>query len=250
MYDEPSKSQYNRPIKCPASGYSSASGCGITVGGETGRPVVSERAAPELPCVWRLCCWFSGPCVLPNTGLNEPLLRSTSGVGVIQANAPGVVQPLPQFAARASHTGLHRAGGDLQNLGGLASGELLNRPQQKSHAISGPQSFHRALEQFSQLFSGVSCLWTFYGRLEVLGSGVFLGRLDCLFQRQIEGAAPLAQTHQRLINGDSRNPGGQARTTFELAKLAMHFEQRLLLHIFSVLSIARNAQSQAIYPTL
>src|SRR5207253_8059598 len=71
-------------------------------------------------------------------------------------------------------------------------------------------------------------------------------RSSDLFQRQIEGAAPLAQTHQRLINGDSRNPGGQARTTFELAKLAMHFEQRLLLHIFSVLSIAPNAQSQAI----
>src|SRR5437879_870306 len=188
-------------------------------------------------------------------GSNQPLPRSilmetAYSLGLAQANAPGFFQPFPQFTARTPHTGLHCARRDLQDIGGLAGGELLNRSQQKDNAISGTQSLHGLLQQFSQLFAGVSCLGAFYGRLELLGSSAFLGGLNRLFERHVGGAATLAQAHQRLINGDPRNPCRQARPALELTELAVHFEQRLLLPMFGIFGIARNAYCQSIYTLL
>src|SRR5260370_21228305 len=103
---------------------------------------------------------------------NQPLPRriffKAAAASIVHASAPGLFQPVSEFAARTSHTGLHGAGGNLQNVGGLTGGELLNGSEQKDHTISGPKSLHGLLQQFSHFLPGVSRLRAFYGRLEIL----------------------------------------------------------------------------------
>jgi hypothetical protein len=80
----------------------------------------------------------SPPLALFGTALRGHVLTSRPGsdeplpggiFGIPQTSPASLLEPLPQFAAGTAHTGLDRTGGDLQNPGGLAGGELLNGAQ-------------------------------------------------------------------------------------------------------------------------
>ena len=66
--------------------------------------------------------------------------------------------------------------------------------------------------------------------------------LENVFERHLHGAAPLAQAHESLVNGDARNPGSEASAALKLVQIAMSLEQRLLLGVLGVLLIAGDAE--------
>jgi len=77
-------------------------------------------------------------------------------------------------------------------------------------------------------------------QLEIDGGGFVF--LENIFERNMHDIAPLAQAHEGLVNGDARNPGGEASAALKLVEIAMSLEQRLLLGILGVLLVPGDAE--------
>jgi hypothetical protein len=70
------------------------------------------------------------------------------------------------------------------------------------------------------------------------GFGTAYGFLKSLVDR----AAPLAEIHERFIDGDARYPSGELGTALELTHVPVSLYKRLLPRIFGILLIASNTQ--------
>jgi hypothetical protein len=77
----------------------------------------------------------------------------------------------------------------------------------------------------------------------VVGHWLF-GLLMSLIQRDMKRVAPLAQRHERLVDGNARDPRGKACASLELAKIAMGLQQSFLLGILGVGVVARNPEGE------
>ena len=72
------------------------------------------------------------------------------------------------------------------------------------------------------------------------------GGLRYVVQRHATAVIALAQIHQPFIDGDARNPGGEARAALELVEMTVSFQKCLLSRVFGVLMVASDAQRQPV----
>ena len=87
----------------------------------------------------------------------------------------------------------------------------------------------------------IGAVGTFNGGMRpnlLAGFGIAYGFLKSLVDR----SPPLAEIHQRFIDGDTRYPSGELRTALELTHVPVSLYKRLLPRIFGILLISSNTQ--------